>query len=78
MEWVAALPWNQWQAWSGIRTEFDWPFQTALDENNRWVKLKGAFEHMYYYCVGVAIAGGTTDTQRNIVAQFGLQMPRSY
>ena len=19
--------------------EFDWPFQTALDENNRWVKL---------------------------------------
>jgi hypothetical protein len=19
MEWVAALPWNQWQAWSGIR-----------------------------------------------------------
>ena len=20
-------------------TEFDWPFQTALDENNRWVKL---------------------------------------
>jgi hypothetical protein len=21
--------------------EFDWPFQTALDENNRWVKLSG-------------------------------------
>ena len=20
-------------------TEFDWPFQTKLDENNRWVKL---------------------------------------
>jgi hypothetical protein len=20
-------------------TEFNWPFQTALDENNRWVKL---------------------------------------
>ena len=19
--------------------EFDWPFQTALDENNRWVKM---------------------------------------
>jgi hypothetical protein len=21
MEWVAALPWNQWQVWSGIRTK---------------------------------------------------------
>ena len=20
-------------------SEFDWPFQTALDENNRWVKM---------------------------------------
>ncbi len=20
-------------------TEFDWPFETALDENNRWVKV---------------------------------------
>jgi transposase, IS5 family len=19
--------------------EFDWPFQTALDENNRWVRI---------------------------------------
>jgi hypothetical protein len=22
-----------------VRLAFDWPFQTALDENNRWVKL---------------------------------------
>jgi hypothetical protein len=23
MEWVAALPWNQWQDWSGIRMQED-------------------------------------------------------
>jgi hypothetical protein len=23
MEWVAALPWNQWQAWTGIRSMFE-------------------------------------------------------
>jgi alkylation response protein AidB-like acyl-CoA dehydrogenase len=47
-------------------------------KNNKWTRLKGAFEHMYYFCVGMAIAAGTTDTQRNIVGQFGLKLPRSY
>ena len=23
--------------------EFDWPFQTALDESNRWVRLSAAY-----------------------------------
>ncbi|MBW1895103.1 MAG: acyl-CoA dehydrogenase family protein [Deltaproteobacteria bacterium] len=47
-------------------------------KDSKWTKLKGVFEHMYYYCVGMAIAGGTTDTQRNIVGQFGLQLPKAY
>jgi len=49
-----------------------------LHKNTRWVKLKGAFEHMYYTCPAIAIAAGTTNTQRNIVGQFGLQLPRAY
>ncbi|MCP4751970.1 MAG: acyl-CoA dehydrogenase [Proteobacteria bacterium] len=49
-----------------------------LHKDSKWTKLKGAFEHLYYYCIGMAIAAGTTHTQRNIVANFGLQLPRSY
>jgi hypothetical protein len=29
MEWVAALPWNQWQAWSGIRMPTPKRFEIA-------------------------------------------------
>ena len=43
-----------------------------------WVKLNGAIEHLYFIAPGLAIAAGTTNTQRNIVAQFGMQLPRSY
>ncbi|MBW1643152.1 MAG: hypothetical protein JRJ76_09965, partial [Deltaproteobacteria bacterium] len=50
----------------------------SLYKDARWVKLKGAFEHMYYTCPAIAIAAGTTNTQRNIVGQFGLQLPRAY
>jgi len=45
--------------------------------NNRWIRLKGMIEQCYYFVMGMAVAGGTTDTQRNIVANFGLQLPRS-
>jgi hypothetical protein len=32
------------------RAEFDWPFQTALDENSRWVKVSpwGELAEGYY------------------------------
>ena len=37
MEWVAALPWNQWQAWSGIRNrgedESGWILEVIDKEN---------------------------------------------
>ncbi|MBW1985320.1 MAG: hypothetical protein JRI53_11430, partial [Deltaproteobacteria bacterium] len=47
-------------------------------KDSRWTKLNGTFEHMYYYCIGMAIAAGTTYTQKNIVGQFGLQLPKAY
>jgi len=46
--------------------------------DNRWTQLKGAVEHLYHFNIGLALAAGTTDTQRNIVGQFGLQLPRAY
>ena len=50
----------------------------VFHKKSKWTKLRGAFEHLYFYCIGMAIAAGTTDTQRNIVGQFGLQLPRAY
>ena len=49
-----------------------------MQKENKWVKLGGAIEHMYWMAPGLTIAAGTTDTMRNIVGQFGLQLPRSY
>jgi len=49
-----------------------------LHKDSRWVRLKGAIEHLYWMAPGTAIAAGTTYTMRNIVAQFGLQLPKSY
>ena len=50
----------------------------TLHKDTKWTKLKGMFEHVYWTCIGMAVAAGTTDTQRNIVGQFGLQLPRAY
>ncbi len=47
-------------------------------KDNRWTRLRGAIEFLYHYNMGLAIAAGTTDTQRYIVGQFGLQLPRAY
>ncbi len=57
----------------GVYSQMD-----IMNKDPRWSKLKGSVEHVYYYCIGLAIAAGTTDTQRNIIANFGLQLPRSY
>ncbi|MCP4752381.1 MAG: hypothetical protein GY866_15920 [Proteobacteria bacterium] len=49
-----------------------------LHKDSKWTKMNGAFEHLYYYCSGLAIAAGTTYVQKNIIGQFGMQLPRSY
>jgi alkylation response protein AidB-like acyl-CoA dehydrogenase len=49
-----------------------------LHKNSKWTKLKGALEHIYWATPGGSLAAGTTDTQRNIVGQFGLNLPKAY
>ncbi len=49
-----------------------------LHRDSKWTKMDGAFEYLYYYTAGLALAAGTTQVQKNIVGQFGLQLPRSY
>ena len=49
-----------------------------MNKHNKWVKVRGALEHMFWMSPGMTIAAGTTDTMKNIIGQFGLQLPRSY
>ncbi len=49
-----------------------------MGEDTRWAKLRGSIQALYHSTPGMATAAGTTDTQRNIVGQFGLQLPKSY
>ncbi|MDY6935971.1 MAG: acyl-CoA dehydrogenase family protein [Spirochaetota bacterium] len=49
-----------------------------MDRNYKWAKMKSRIENIYWTFPGIAIAAGTTDTQRNIIGQFELQLPKSY
>ncbi|MDL2268694.1 acyl-CoA dehydrogenase family protein [Desulfosarcina sp. OttesenSCG-928-A07] len=44
-------------------------------EHRGWARVKSAVENIYWAAPGLSIAAGTTDTMRNIVARFGLQLP---
>jgi len=49
-----------------------------LETDSKWSKIRGRAERLYYRWTGYASAAGTTDNQRNIIGQFGLQLPKAY
>lgn len=42
----------------------------------KWAPLKGKIERLYLTSVSGTIAGGTSEIQRNIIAERGLGLPR--
>ena len=48
-----------------------------LAANERWVKLSGWFADSYLYTLAAGMYGGTTEIQRDLLAQRGLGLPRA-
>jgi alkylation response protein AidB-like acyl-CoA dehydrogenase len=47
-----------------------------LNEGTKWAPLKGKVARMYLRATAITIGGGTSEIQRNIMAQRGLGLPR--
>jgi alkylation response protein AidB-like acyl-CoA dehydrogenase len=48
----------------------------TLKTGSKWANLRGKFEDMCQASLGTTIAGGTTETMKNIIAWMGLKLPR--
>jgi alkylation response protein AidB-like acyl-CoA dehydrogenase len=47
-----------------------------LEHKDKLAPLKGRFERQYLWQTGLAVGGGTTEIQKNIIAMRGLGLPR--
>jgi len=50
----------------------------AQVKESRWAPLKGRYEKEYQQCLGLSIAGGTSEIMRNLICAMGLGLPRSW
>ncbi len=51
---------------------------SQVDPDSGWAKLKGAIQGAYLGFPGQAIAAGTAEIEKSIIAQFRLGLPKSY
>ena len=47
-------------------------------KESKWAPLKGRYEKEYQQCLGLNMAGGTSEIMRNLVCAMGLGLPRSW
>jgi alkylation response protein AidB-like acyl-CoA dehydrogenase len=47
-----------------------------VKEGSGWAPLNGTYEYLYQIRVGLNIAGGTSEIQRNLIAWTALNLPR--
>ncbi len=48
----------------------------TLKKGSKWAALKGKFEAMCQFTLGLTIAAGSTEIQKNLIAWMGLGLPR--
>jgi alkylation response protein AidB-like acyl-CoA dehydrogenase len=51
---------------------------SQVDPDSKWAKLNGAIQGAYLGFPGQAIAAGTAEIEKSIIAQFRLGLPKSY
>lgn len=51
---------------------------SQVDPDSGWAKLNGAIQGAYLGFPGQAIAAGTAEIEKSIIAQFRLGLPKSY
>jgi hypothetical protein len=47
-----------------------------LERHSPFAPLNGRIERMYLWSLETTVAGGTSEVQRNVIAQRGLGLPR--